>query len=184
MSRDTGCAWLFDRWADLRGLLDDGLHWQPHDQFQAVRLLGRQPLDAIDDPRVIAIYLACWAINEEGGYPLDGVALEMDGAERKRFIALLNERKVVRLKPADAEAAEAQLRALIEAEESRLEEVLAGHLAGPTSDRRRRWLAGRARRTSQRRRRRRARELAATRQSCEQRSDEAISPPDAARCPR
>src|SRR6185312_15371438 len=88
-----------------------------------------QPLDAVDEPRVIAIYLACWAMNEPGGYPLDGVALEMDNAERKRFVALLNERKPMRWMPEDAEAGEAALRALIDAEESRLEEVLAGHLA-------------------------------------------------------
>jgi hypothetical protein len=127
--RALGCAWLLDRWAELRGLLDDGLHWQPHDQFKAVRLLGRQPMDAIDDSRVIAIYLACWAMNEEGGYPLDGVALELDHAERKRFIALLNERKVMRLMPEDASEGEAALRSLIDAEEARLEEILAGHLA-------------------------------------------------------
>jgi len=54
--RALGCAWLLDRWTELRGLLDDGLKWQPHDQFKAVRLLGRQPMDAIDEPRVIAIY--------------------------------------------------------------------------------------------------------------------------------
>jgi hypothetical protein len=128
-ARALGCAWLLDRWAELRGLLDDGLYWQPHDQFKAVRLLGRQPIDAVDDSRVIAIYLACWAMNEDGGYPLDGVALELDNAERKRFVALLNERKVMRWMPEDAEAGEAALRSLIDAEESRLEEILAGHLA-------------------------------------------------------
>src|SRR6185312_4251054 len=112
-ARALGCAWLLDRFAEIRGLLDNGLHWQPHDQFQAVRLLGRQPIDAIDDPRVIAIYLACWAMNEEGGYPLDGVALELDHAERKRFVALLNERKAMRWMPEDAEAGEAALRSLI-----------------------------------------------------------------------
>jgi len=52
--RALGCAWLLDRWAELRGLLDDGLSWQPHDQFQAVRLLGRQPLEA-DSCRVEVI---------------------------------------------------------------------------------------------------------------------------------
>jgi hypothetical protein len=115
-ARALGCAWLLDRWAELRDLLDEGLKWQPHDQFKAVRLLGRQPLDAIDDPRLVTIYLACWAMLEEGGYPLQGVATELDNAEKKRFIALLNERKVARLMPADAAAAEAALRVLIDAE--------------------------------------------------------------------
>src|SRR5262249_35824466 len=64
-----------------------------------------------------------------GGYPLDGVVLELDNAERKRFVALLNERKPMRWMPEDAEEGEAALRSLIDAEEARLEGILAGHLA-------------------------------------------------------
>src|SRR5262249_30215311 len=128
-AKAPGCAGLLDRGGELRGLLDEGLHWQPHDQFKAVRLLGRQPLDAVDDPRLVTIYLAGWMMNDDEGHPLQGVATELDNAEKKRFIALLNERKVARLMPSDAEAAEAELRSLIDAEEARLEEVLAGHLA-------------------------------------------------------
>ena len=45
----TGCHWLLDRWAELRKLLDDGLKWQPPDRLRAIRLLGRQPIDALDD---------------------------------------------------------------------------------------------------------------------------------------
>src|SRR5262249_17571137 len=127
-AKAPGCAGLLDRWSELRSLLDDGLYWQPHDQFKAVRLLGRQPLDAVDDPRLVTIYLAGWMMNDDDGHPLQGVTTELDNAEKKRFIALLNGRKAIRRLPADAEAAEAELRALIDAEESRLEGVLAGHL--------------------------------------------------------
>ncbi len=124
-----GCAWMLDRWAELRALLDKGLPWQPHDQFKAVRLLGRQPLDAIDDRRVNGIYAASWALHEEAGNPLQGVCTELDDAERKRFIARLNDRRAARDMPVDAAAAEVELRGLIDEEESRLEGVLAGHLA-------------------------------------------------------
>src|SRR5262249_3823244 len=61
-----GCAWMLDRWAELKALLEDGLKWLSPDQFKAVRLLGRQPLDAIDDSRVMTIYMACWRLDPEG----------------------------------------------------------------------------------------------------------------------
>ena len=65
-----GCAWLLDRWGDLRQLLDDGLPWQSHDRLRAVRMLRKQPRDAADDRRVIRIYLDCWAMRRRGGDPL------------------------------------------------------------------------------------------------------------------
>ena len=62
----VGCAWLLEQWAALGKLLDDGLNWQPPDRLRAIRLLGKQPLDAIDDEPVMAIYLACHAMDPEG----------------------------------------------------------------------------------------------------------------------
>src|SRR5262249_58512303 len=59
-STALGCAWMLDRWADLRGLLEDGGEWQPPDRLRAIRLLGRQPLDVWEDRRGMGIYLA-WA---------------------------------------------------------------------------------------------------------------------------
>ena len=53
----TGCEWLLSRWRELRNLLEPGLGWQSPDKFKAIRLLGKQPLDAADDSRVRAIFL-------------------------------------------------------------------------------------------------------------------------------
>ena len=44
-----GCRWLLDRWGELRRILDAGLKWTSPDRLRAVRLLGKQPLDAADD---------------------------------------------------------------------------------------------------------------------------------------
>ena len=49
-STASGCRWLLDQWAELRDLLDQDLLWQPIDRFRAARLLGKQPIDAADDP--------------------------------------------------------------------------------------------------------------------------------------
>ncbi len=45
-STAIGCAWLLDRWGELRQRLEDGWTWQPPDRLKAIRLLGRQPMDA------------------------------------------------------------------------------------------------------------------------------------------
>jgi hypothetical protein len=54
-SSSEGCQWMLDRWAELRAVLDDGRNWQPADRLRAIRLLGQQPLDAVEDDRVFSI---------------------------------------------------------------------------------------------------------------------------------
>jgi hypothetical protein len=65
----AGCRWLLDRWAELRAILEDGRKWQPPDRFRAVRLLGKQPLDVLDDEPVLSLYLACHAMDPTGPSP-------------------------------------------------------------------------------------------------------------------
>jgi hypothetical protein len=70
----AGCRWLLDRWAELRGLLDRGLSWQSPDKLRAIRLLGRQPLDAADSEVVATIFQACHVLDprhdHQAGAPL------------------------------------------------------------------------------------------------------------------
>jgi hypothetical protein len=123
-----GCAWLSDRWGELRDILEDGLLWQPHDRLKAIRLLGRQPLDAVDDKRVMAIYLCCWAMDPEDRFGFTDLYSELTPRERTAYLDRLNAREPLDAKPASPEAAREALLALIVEEEGRLEAVLAGHL--------------------------------------------------------
>ena len=52
-----------DRWEELRTLLEPGKFWQSHDRFKAIRLLGRQPLDADEDKWVAEVFVASHALN-------------------------------------------------------------------------------------------------------------------------
>jgi hypothetical protein len=61
----SGCRWLLDRCADLRGLLDRGLSWQSPDKLRAIRLLGRQPLEAADSEVVATIFQACHVLDPQ-----------------------------------------------------------------------------------------------------------------------
>ncbi len=123
-----GLAWLLDRWGELRDILEDGLLWQPPDRLKAVRMLGRQPLEATDDRRVMAIYLYCWAMDPADQYGFTDVYNELTPKDRTVYLDRLNAREPMRDLPASPEAARAELLALIAQEEERLEAALAGHL--------------------------------------------------------
>ncbi len=125
--RLLGCAWMLDRWADLRDLLVDGHKWQPPDRFMAIRLLAKQPLDPIHDEAVRTVYLCCKAIDPEGDHELQDVSNELHAGERKRFIERINERELLEEMPPDAESARAILLSLIAERVNRLESLLTRH---------------------------------------------------------
>jgi hypothetical protein len=112
----------------VREILEAGLLWQPHDRLKAIRMLGRQPLDATDDQRVMAIYLCCWAMDPEDQYGFTDLYNELTAKERMTYLERLNAREPMTGMPASPEAARSDLLALIVNEEQRLEGVLEGHL--------------------------------------------------------
>ena len=127
-STAIGCAWLLDRWGELRQRLETGGTWQPVERLKAIRLLGRQPMDAPQDDRVTMIYLACWAMAPDGPHGFDDLVNELQPAELKLWIERLDERETLSRRPADPQAGEAELLKIIADEEERLEEVLELHL--------------------------------------------------------
>jgi hypothetical protein len=64
-STAAGCRWLLDRWAELRGLLDRGQTWQSADKLKAIRLLGRQPLEAADSEVVATVFQSCHVLDPQ-----------------------------------------------------------------------------------------------------------------------
>jgi hypothetical protein len=124
-SMETGCRWLLDRWAELRKILDDGMKWQPPDRLRAVRLLGRQPLDALDDERLLSIYMGCKAMDPRGNPTFDDLAREMGSNEPIRFAGRVEGRDVEARTPAHPEAGRAMLLAVVDRAVSRLEALLA-----------------------------------------------------------
>ncbi len=134
-STAMGCAWLLDRWRELRSLLENDWTWQPPDRLRAIRLLGQQPMDAVEDNRVMTIYLSCWAMAPAGPHGFADLVNELQPAELKLFIERLDDRLAKARQPASPEAGRAELLAVIAEEEERLEEVLEQHLErGETVD--------------------------------------------------
>ncbi|MHB1561796.1 MAG: hypothetical protein ACYC61_30470, partial [Isosphaeraceae bacterium] len=123
-----GCAWLLDRWNELGALLEDGLLWQPSDRFKAVRLLGRQPFDAPDDDRVMAIYLACHDMDPASEKPFADIHIELGPGERIRFDERIEARSGRLAAPAGPDAAREWLLALVAEQVDRLEALIESQL--------------------------------------------------------
>jgi len=130
----AGCRWLLDRWAELRARLEPGEVWTAPDQFKAIRLLGKQPLDAIDDPDVTLICLASVKLLP-GGQDVEAFAaitnelpiskLRVGKDEHSIYENELRRRPLAQLRPADEDAAREALRALVDRRTARLELILA-----------------------------------------------------------
>jgi hypothetical protein len=65
----AGCQWMLDQWANLRTVLERDLPWVASDQRRAVRLLGHNPIDVLDNIDVAGLYLASHVLLNQGGDP-------------------------------------------------------------------------------------------------------------------
>ncbi|WP_165250282.1 hypothetical protein [Paludisphaera soli] len=119
-----GARWLLDRWTELRLLIDSNQMWTYLDQYKFVRLLGKQPFDAIDDPELNGIFLAWEAVESGWGVRFWEKVKESTPYEDPAFSAWRIWREIV-ARPADAGAAVALLRSIADREAARLEELLA-----------------------------------------------------------
>jgi hypothetical protein len=60
---------MLDRWDELATLVECDLAWLSPDKLKAIRLMGMQPIDAVDDLDVARIFLACFVIRGKTGEP-------------------------------------------------------------------------------------------------------------------
>jgi hypothetical protein len=88
----AGCVWMLDRWPELRARLEPGQSWQSPDKLKAIRLLGKQPLDAADDANVATIFLACHAIDPQYESAFRELRCETTDWESKNYQKRLDNR--------------------------------------------------------------------------------------------
>ena len=94
-----------------RGRSTCGQPWLSSDKLKAVRLLGKQPLDAIDDEDVALVFLASFVLNPEQGQWYWEFSMELNDDDTRRFRSDAATRQLEsRLKPADAVAAKQGVR--------------------------------------------------------------------------
>jgi hypothetical protein len=54
-----GADWLISRWRRLRDTLEADGKWEDYDRLQAVALLGKYAEDALEDPELTSLFVAC-----------------------------------------------------------------------------------------------------------------------------
>jgi hypothetical protein len=118
----AGCRWLRCRWEELRSLLveSSGGGFQSHEKFKAIRLMGREPVNAISAREVAQVFLACHVIEPQYKYAFQEIRCEIHDDRFKRYKARLSRRNLEAITPADATAARAVLLGIVDTAIERL----------------------------------------------------------------
>ncbi len=88
----AGCSWLRQQWQALRSQLETTGFWQSHDRLKAVRLLGRQPVEANEDRRVATIFVASHALDPAAKTVFYDLKSDMEDEQRGRYGKAVRER--------------------------------------------------------------------------------------------
>ncbi len=131
-STAAGCRWLLARWKELGEILEDGECWRSPDRFRAIRLLGKQPLDALVDRHVRGIFLACHVLRPVKKSPFDDLLREVGDNpldSRSDFRPALKELTIAPYTPKDPAEARNILANVVDRATSRLQVLLAEHEA-------------------------------------------------------
>ena len=115
----AGCEWLLGQWAGLKAILDLGQPWLSSDKLKAVRLLGRQPFDALDNRDVATVFLASWVLKPDKKWDWE-ISTELTENDTREFRNKAANRELDSIKPQDPAKARAALEAMIERATQRL----------------------------------------------------------------
>ena len=100
-----GCEWMLGEWAGLKAILDKGQPWLSSDKLKAVRLLGKQPFDALDVQDVAMVYLASFALKADKSTWDWEISKELAENDITRFREQAATRELPSLLPKDADQA-------------------------------------------------------------------------------
>ncbi len=126
-STAAGCRWLLERWAELDAILQKQNSWLESEVFHAIRLMGRQPIDALDLPELAEIFLASHAINRRNRNAFTDLRTELRVDEIKARLLRMRRRSALKLDPPDAERGRRHQRAIVARATARLEAIAADH---------------------------------------------------------
>ena len=130
-SSAKGCQSLIGQWQALADRVKKGLEWQPQDRLKSCRLMGRQPLDILEDDRVLLVYVASYALGGPNGRDnaYDDLKCELGTVDHKKFLERIRSRSPMPpLSATDTPGAHRALLDLVARNVERLEAKLEVHL--------------------------------------------------------
>ncbi len=122
-----GCRWLLDRWAEKRRSPEAGRAWSPAEMVEAIRLLGKRPLEDLDDRRVLSVVLACFALDRQRPDPFAALWEGLTDCEVQRCREWLLERGLAASMPCTPEEARAVLLEVVDDADAELRSLERHH---------------------------------------------------------
>jgi hypothetical protein len=119
-----GCRWLRDRWAELGRLLRREGRWTLVDLYRSIRLQGKHPVHAIDNPDLNLQFLA-WEVLEPTGATDSWKRCREMAPQHGNGLDGCREWREIADRPASREEALAVLNGVIDGRIARLEERIA-----------------------------------------------------------
>ena len=125
-STAEGCRWLLERWTVLGDMLERGAIWTLTDLYRSIRLQGKHPVDAVNDPD-LNLQIQAWEMMSPGA--------AVDFWERcyhqtpkvdPGFQGFMEWREIAD-RPADEDEAMGPIKGVIAGRIERLEELIAVH---------------------------------------------------------
>ncbi len=116
----AGCQMLLREWEALRRNLLSGLSILSHEKLKMLRLMGKQPIQAVGNPEAAQVFLACHALEARDGYAFHELRSEIEEDLFKSKKAELKRWEGQELAPGDPAAARAVLLGIMDAAIERL----------------------------------------------------------------
>jgi hypothetical protein len=129
----SGCQWLAASWRELRDRLDEGLSLQSHEKFKMIRLMARQPINAVSVRDVARVFLACHALEPQFSYAFQELRCEIHEDQFKTHKRKLERWNKAGITPENPTAAREELLAIIDKAIERLRMLEAEHQADQLS---------------------------------------------------
>ena len=116
----AGCQMLLREWEALRRNLLSGLSILSHEKLKMLRLMGKQPIQAVGNPEAAQVFLACHALEARDGYAFHELRCEIEEERFKSKKVELKRWEGQGITPGDPAAARAVLLGIMDAAIERL----------------------------------------------------------------
>ena len=121
-STEAGCRFLSENWASIHKRFAGRSDWLTDDVFTVIRLMGKRPLEAVEDPEVAVVFMAADAFDRGRNNAFMELKWKIGFARHKDFLSRVRELASTRLDLGDPEQGRATIIAIMERAMKRLSE--------------------------------------------------------------
>ncbi len=133
-STEAGCRCLLAKWTNIHERFAGRRDWLADDAFTVTRLMGKRPMDGVEDPEVAVVFMAADAFSRRRNNAFMVMKWEIGFARVRDFLSRVRELASTRLVLGDPEQGRATIIAILERAMKRLSERAEEHRMRASSD--------------------------------------------------